>query len=100
MGSVGDCYDNALCESFFGSLECELLHIVAFENPLQARAAVFAWIEGWYNTRRRHSALGYLAPIEFERAAAPRSKSTGFQSPPEPPSTSFPPSELTSHSLL
>jgi putative transposase len=101
MGGVGDCYDNALCESFFGSLECELLHVVRFDDPAQARATVFAWIEGWYNTRRRHSAIGYLAPIEFERATAPiRSPSTGSQAPPGPPCTTNPHSPLTSAPLL
>ena len=84
MGSVGDCYDNALCESFFGTLECELLQVVRFDDPAQARAAVFAWIEGWYNTRRRHSAIGYLAPIEFERLASAHSSPTTSQAPPGP----------------
>lgn len=70
MGSVGDAYDNALCESFFATLECELLGRNRFANPDEARAAIFAFIEGWYNTRRRHSAIGYASPMDFERANA------------------------------
>lgn len=76
MGSVGDCYDNALCESFFATLECELLDRITLRTPREARAAVFNFIEGWYNSRRRHSALGYEAPMVFERknrGVAPRS---------------------------
>jgi putative transposase len=69
-GSVGDAYDNAMAESFFASLECELLHRRAFESKAQARVAVFEWIEGWYNPHRLHSALGYRSPIDFERAHA------------------------------
>ncbi len=67
MGSVGDCYDNALCESFFASLECELIDRSVFKNRGEARRAVFEYIEGWYNPTRRHSALGYLAPASFEQ---------------------------------
>jgi transposase InsO family protein len=68
MGSVGDCFDNAMAESFFSSLECEVLDRCRFRTREEARAAVFSWIEGWYNTHRRHSSLGYLSPIEFEQA--------------------------------
>jgi putative transposase len=67
MGSVGDCFDNALCESFFATLECELLERRRFRTQLEARLAVFEFVEGWYNPHRRHSALGYLSPVEFER---------------------------------
>lgn len=67
MGSVGDCYDNALCESFFATLECELIDRRTLRTRRDARLAVFEFIEGWYNTRRRHSALGYRSPAEFER---------------------------------
>jgi putative transposase len=67
MGSVGDAYDNAMAESFFATLECELLDRERFKTPAQARSAVFAFIEGFYNPRRRHSALGYLSPAQFER---------------------------------
>jgi putative transposase len=66
MGSVGDAYDNAMCESFFATLECELLDRVRLRNPGEAERAVFEFIEGWYNTHRRHSALNYDSPIEYE----------------------------------
>jgi len=71
MGSVGDCYDNAMCESFFATLECELLERERFRNQVEARMAIFEFIEGWYNSHRRHSSLGYLAPMEFERRWVP-----------------------------
>lgn len=67
FGSVGDAYDNALCESFFATLECELLHQHRFRSQVEARMAVFDFIEGWYNLHRRHSALGYASPVHFER---------------------------------
>jgi putative transposase len=67
MGSVGDCFDNAMCESFFATLECELLVRNRFESQHAAELAVFDFIEGWYNPHRRHSSLGYLSPIDFER---------------------------------
>ncbi len=67
MGSVGDAYDNALCESFFASLECELLDRVSFRAQTDARMAVFEYIEGWYNPHRRHSALDYQSPVNYER---------------------------------
>lgn len=70
MGSVGDCFDNALCESFFATLECELLDRRRFKNQQEARMAVFEFLEGWYNLHRRHSALGYLSPAEFEKTKA------------------------------
>jgi len=66
-GSVGDAYDNAMCESFFATLECELLDRHRFRSHTEARMAVFHFIEGFYNPTRRHSALAYLSPIEFER---------------------------------
>jgi putative transposase len=69
MGSIGDAYDNAMCESFFGTLEAELLDRERFATPGHARLAVFDYIEGWYNPRRRHSALEYLSPVAFERRA-------------------------------
>lgn len=69
MGSVGDCFDNALCESFFATLECELLDRRRFRTQSEARMAVFEFLEGWYNLHRRHSALGYLSPVEFESHA-------------------------------
>ena len=70
MGSVGDCYDNALCESFFATLECELLDRVTLRTPADGRAAVFDFMEGWYNPTRRHSSLDYRSPINFERQAS------------------------------
>jgi putative transposase len=67
MGSVGDAYDNALCESFFATLECELIDRRRFHSQVEARMAVFTFIEGWYNPRRRHSALDYLSPVDYEK---------------------------------
>jgi putative transposase len=67
MGSVGDAYDNAMAESFFATLECELLDRRSFKTKTEARTALFTYIEGWYNPRRRHSGLGYLSPANFER---------------------------------
>jgi putative transposase len=67
MGSVGDCFDNAVTESFFATLECELLDRSRFATRTQARTAVFDYVEGFYNPRRRHSTLGYLSPAEYER---------------------------------
>jgi putative transposase len=74
MGSVGDCFDNALCESFFATLECELLDRQRFKTQVEARLAVFEFIEGFYNASRRHSALGYLSPIQYERRAVAGSR--------------------------
>lgn len=56
MGTVGDAFDNAMAESFFASLECELIDRKTFKTRTEARLAVFTWIEGWYNPRRCHSA--------------------------------------------
>lgn len=66
-GSVGDCFDNALCESFFATLECELLDRHRFRSQAEARMALFDYIEGWYNPRRRHSSIEYLSPALYER---------------------------------
>ena len=71
MGSVGDCYDNAMCESFFAALECELLDRRKFQTKAEAKMAIFEFIEGWYNPSRRHSAPGYKSPINYERNAIP-----------------------------
>ena len=62
MGSVGDAYDNAMCESFFATLECELLNRRRFASQAEARMACFSFIEGWYNPVRLHSALGCRSP--------------------------------------
>lgn len=70
-GSVGDGYDNALAESFFASLEGELIDRSRGHSQSEARMAVFDDIEACYNPRRRHSALGYLSPQEFERRHGP-----------------------------
>ena len=67
MGSVGDCFDNAMCESFFATLECGLIARRAWKARAQARQDVFRFIEGWYNPHRRHSALKLISPAEFER---------------------------------
>jgi transposase InsO family protein len=70
MGSVGDCYDNAMAESFFATLECELLTQSRFRDHAEARRALFEFIEGWYNPRRRHQSLGQVAPVQFEKRYA------------------------------
>lgn len=65
-GSVGDAYDNALAESFFATLECELLDRRRFRTQAEAKLAIFRFIEGWYNPHRRHSACGQQSPIRYE----------------------------------
>lgn len=67
MGSVGDCFDCACCESFFATLECELLDRRPLRSHQEAKAAIFTFIEGWYNPHRLHSAIGYQSPVNFER---------------------------------
>ena len=67
MGSVGDAYDNAMAESFFATLECELIDRRSWPTKAQARLDIFSWIESWYNPQRLHSGLGYLSPAECER---------------------------------
>lgn len=67
MGSRGDCYDNAITESFFATLECELLRRRTLRTQTEARTALFDYIEGFYNSQRRHSALGYQSPAVYER---------------------------------
>ena len=67
MGSVGDCYDNAMAESFFATLECELLERTRFHDHRQAQGTILEFIEGWYNPHRRHQGLGYYSPMDFER---------------------------------
>ena len=67
MGSVGDAYDNAMCESFFATLECELLGRCCFKTQTEAHRAAFEFIEGFYNRRQRHSSIGYLSPVDYER---------------------------------
>jgi putative transposase len=72
MGSVGDAFDNAMCESFFATLECELLARRRFASQIEARTAAFSYIESWYNPLRLHSALGYRSPVNYEREHAQR----------------------------
>ena len=76
MGSVGDAYDNAMAESFFATLERELLNRRRFKTQAEAKMAVFEWIEGWYNPHRRHSSLGYRSPVNYERAHQRSSQET------------------------
>ena len=68
MGSVGDAYGNAMCESFFATIECERLERRRFASQAEARMAGFGFIEGWYNPVRLHSALGYRSPMAYEAA--------------------------------
>jgi hypothetical protein len=70
MGSVGDCFDNAVCETFHATLKKEKIYRQSWPTRAEARAAIFQFIEGWYNPRRRHSTLAYLSPIEFEQQHA------------------------------
>ena len=67
MSRKGNCWDNAPVESFFATLKREMVYRNNFATREEARTAVFSWIEGWYNRKRRHSALGYLSPEQFER---------------------------------
>jgi putative transposase len=76
MGSVGDAYDNAMCESFFATLECELLARRRFTSQAEARMAIFSFIEGWYNPARRHSGIGYLSPIAYEEKTNMQTETT------------------------
>ena len=66
-GAVGSAYDNAMAESFFATLECELIDRRCFRTHAEARMALFRYLEGWYNPHRRHSALGQRSPLAFER---------------------------------
>ncbi|MBK8540243.1 MAG: IS3 family transposase [Ardenticatenia bacterium] len=67
MGTVGECFDNAIAETVFASFECELVDSTTFRSYADARLAVFDYIEGWSNPRRRHPAIGCLSPASFER---------------------------------
>ena len=69
MGTVGDAYDNAMAESFFATLEREVLNRRRFKSQAEAKMAIFDWLEGWYNPHRRHSALGRRSPVTYERLA-------------------------------
>jgi putative transposase len=70
MGSIGDCFDNSVAESFFGTLQLELLDEHTWPDRDQLAAAIFEWIEAWYNPRRRHSYNQMLSPIDYETAHA------------------------------
>ena len=70
MGTVGDCYDNAMCVSFFATLECELVDRMVFQARHTARLEVFHFIQGFYNPRRRNSSIGYVSPVVFEARRA------------------------------
>lgn len=72
MGTVGDAYDNAMAESFFATLEREVLNRRRFKSQAEAKLAIFDWLEGWYNPHRRHSALGRRSPVNYERLALAR----------------------------
>lgn len=67
MGSVGDAYDNAMAESFFATIKTELLDRRSWPTRQQARTAIYEYIEGWYNPHRRHSALDYQSPANYEK---------------------------------
>ncbi len=71
MSRKGNCWDNAVVESFFSSLKQELVYTTHFDTRHQARSALFEYIEVFYNRRRRHSSLGYLSPLDYERASLP-----------------------------
>jgi putative transposase len=70
MSRKGDCWDNAVAESFFSTLKAELVYRNDYVSRSQARASIFEYIEAFYNGRRRHSTLGYVSPVEHESAAA------------------------------
>ena len=69
MSRKGNCWDNAMMESFFATLKKERVHHESYATREEARQSIFEYIELFYNTRRRHSALGYLSPEQFEQAA-------------------------------
>lgn len=81
MGTVGDAYDNAMAESFFASLEHELLARRSFKSKAEAKTALFTYIEAWYNLRRRHSGIDYLSPTKFELKNANRFEPRVIHSP-------------------
>ena len=68
MGSIGDCYDNSMVESFWGTMQLELLDSRRWRTRHQLATAIFEWIESWYNPRRRHSSIGMLSPVDYEAA--------------------------------
>src|SRR3954466_7783548 len=66
MGSVGDCYDNSMMESFWGTMQLELLDSRSWKTRAELANAIFEWIECWYNPKRRHSSIGMLSPVAYE----------------------------------
>lgn len=81
VGPAGDCYDNAVTESFFATLECELLARTSFATHDEARAAIFDFIEGFYNRQRRHSTNGYLSPTSTKPVSTSTIKSHKLSKP-------------------
>ncbi|MFC4910199.1 IS3 family transposase [Actinomadura gamaensis] len=77
MGTIGDCYDNAMMESVWGTLQIELLDTKKLATRAGLAAAVFEWIECWYNPFRRHSSLGILSPVAYEDQHHARQAATG-----------------------
>ena len=71
MGSVGDCYDNAMMESFWGTLQLEVLDRKTWNSREELANAIFEWIECWYKPNRRHSSIGMLSPVDFEQLHTP-----------------------------
>ena len=71
MGSVGDCYDNGLMESFWSRMQVELLNRRRWTTRIELANAIFEYLEIFHNPQRRHSSLGYLTPIEFENNTTP-----------------------------
>ncbi len=77
MGRTGVCWDNAAAESFWSTLKNEYYHRHVFTTIDQARRGVYTWIDGWYNARRRHSAIGYLSPLQYEHQQARQAEPAG-----------------------
>lgn len=96
MGTVGDAYDNAMAESFFATLECELIARRTWKTKTHARLEIFTWIETWYNPRRRHSGLGQMSPINFEKLQKEKQQTTEKQ---EHPDTQLPTTPSPEHGL-
>ena len=72
MSGKGNCYDNAVVESFFATLKTEEVEGGSYETRQQAKTSIFSYLEGFYNSKRRHSSLGYLSPDDFERLHFPK----------------------------
>ena len=98
MGSVGDCYENAVCETFHASLKKERIYRRSWPTRAEARTGVFEYIKGWYNPRRRHSTFGYLSPAD-SNATTQRSTPVASQ-PSASPSPATAPSFPRSPSML